>query len=281
MPEFLREHLSIFIHAVGEAFPIFALIWLITLLSMAIRVIAFKRMDSWALEASAASLFFSILYGVYLSDSVMTFVKNELPRCVILLFCTLSISVIHFHFLYVIKAKRREIYQEAAQQLKDEAGNKHIFFKETEDRVDFDDDETEHGADDALYAGLSDDDLMNFEDMKLEYQSKLMMLKEAMRLSEKSLEVCYSIKNDERSYNHRGILWKRKKKEGGASKGFRPEKTAVRNALASVINNLHITGMRTLHEDDFNISVKDQRLGLLLFNVFQWAAMLTASFRWF
>ena len=261
-----------------QAFIAFALIWLIAGLSMLARWIAFGRMDSWALEISASALFFNIVYGVCVSESAGDFLHNELARCVILLFFLLAIAAVHFHFLSVCKSKCKAIFNSALQQIQNEAKEDRIFFKQVGDEFIYDDDEDEFSqAGGVIYANLTPEQLFDLEDKKLAYMSKLVILNEAKQLSEASLSVCYSIFIDAFSYNHRGILRRRKKKDGGASKGFRPKKTGVRIALANIINNLQINGMRTLHEDDFNISLSEQKIGLILFDVFEVLALIVGS----
>ncbi len=252
-----------------QSFIAFCLIWLITGISMLARWIAFNRMDSWALEVSVASLIYNVIYGFYISESLTDFLHNELFRCIILLMFVLAIAGIHLHYAYVCKDKCSDQYNNAALVLKREAEHSGIYFKEVGSEIEFDDDEEEFSSiGGTVYAELTPEQRYHLEDMKLSYMSKLVILKEAKQLSETSLSVCYSIFIDEFSYNHKGFLRRRKKQDGGASKGFRPKKTGVRISLANIVNNLHIDGIPTLHEDDFNISMKQQKTGLILFDVF-------------
>lgn len=254
-----------------QAFIAFCLIWVIAGASMLIRWIAFSRMDSWAMEISVAALIYNILYGVYASETVADFCHKELLRCIVLLMFALAIAGIHLHYAFVCRDKCGDHFNNAILILRREAEHTAgIYFKEVGDTFEYDDDDEEYSmTGGAVYAEMTPEERFRLEDMKQSYLSKLVILKEANTLAKSSLSVCYSIFIDAFSYNRRGILRHRKKKDGGASKGFRPKKTGVRIALASIINNLHIDGMPTLHEDDFNISMQQQKTGLILFDVFE------------
>ncbi len=253
-----------------QAFIAFCLIWVIAGVSMLIRWIAFSRMDSWAMEISVAALIYNILYGIYASETIAEFCRNELLRCIVLLMFALAIAGIHLHYAFVCRDKCSDHFNNAMLIIKREAGASDIFFKEIGDSIEYDDDDAEFSmTGGAIYSEKTEEERFMLEDMKQSYLSKLVILKEANTLAKSSLSVCYSIFIDAFSYNRRGILRHRKKKDGGASKGFRPKKTGVRIALANIINNLHIDGMPTLHEDDFNISMQQQKTGLILFDVFE------------
>lgn len=256
----------------------FGMIWLIACISMLVRWIAFNRMDSWALEISYAALIYNLLYGLWTSETVLEFYHNELFRCFVLLMSALAISGIHLHYAFVCKDKCRCYFQDAMLILKREAEQYGIYFREVGSNIEYDDDDEEYSAvGGVLYSEMSPEERFILEDRKQTYLSKLVILKEANQLAQTSLSVCYSIFIDAFSYNHKGFLRQRKKKDGGASKGFRPKKTGVRIALANVINNLHIDGMPTLHEDDFNISLSQQKVGLIMFDVFEVLSLIIGS----
>lgn len=291
-----------YISSFGDGIVICLHIALFGCLSMLFRVISFDKMDSWALEFSFAALLYNIGFSIYTAESIEDFRWHELPRLIILFMFTLAISAVHHHYSSICLGICCSHFDRARDLLLSEADRHHISFKVTNDRIEYDDDREDFDSSGNICADFSDEQLCELigwrlddshnppdrkklerqylyvlEDRKMEYMTKLVMLQEGKQLAERALSVLYSANFDASSFNRKGYLRRRIKKDGGASKGFRPKKTATRTALANIINNLRVEGMPILHEEDFNINTKQQRTGLKLFQVFMFLSYLVGS----
>ena len=218
-----------------------AVIIVMTLISKAIRQLATGRSDSIALEVALCSFTYNLIYSVAVTESPGDFVHHELMRCIVLLLFAFIIAAVHKHYKDLCMA-----------QIDKQVDQLDTLYRMNQD--------TEENEEDVTLRGL-----------------RVTVLRNVGILAREAISVCYSTFIDRTVFNSSrlsGVLRKRDKKD---TKGFRRNKSVVRQSFSDLLNNLGILGAKSIDRDrDLNIDEKSQITGLIIFDVLAILALLTA-----
>ena len=224
----------------------FILILVLLLVSIFCRWLAFNRMDSVALDLCIAAFIYNLFHALSITDSMQQFLDEEMMRCIVLFLFAFIVGAVHRHYSEMCQALIRNKIDKAKMALEFNRRNR-----------------------------MDDDEFDETDVSETLYFAQQTILDQAKQLAEKTIFVCYSAFIDRFSYNYLPKFLLKKKKQKG-TKGFRPNKTAVRQGLADMVNALEIEGVEVLKETDFNIDEKNQMIGLCLFDLMELRSVLVA-----
>lgn len=217
-------------------------ILLITVVSMVCRWLAFKRMDSVALDISLASFLYNLMYSIFISDSLDYFLHHELMRCIVILMFTIIIGAVHRYYFEINQARIKAKIDKARLALE------------------------------LQYKDVIEED----EDERLIFENEMKIIDQVQKLAERSISVLYSQYIDAFAFDKTFFKKFLKDKKTKGTKGFRPNKTAVREGLAEILNTLEIEGIEKFKGEDFNIEIKSQAVGMILFDLMEVLSVIVA-----